>query len=85
MLWVLFDQTHNFHGYPTFQHWLTKVKGQLANLAGVKYVGMVNHIVLARAYARSGFSLYPTSYPETGCKCINHLLASIFEQELIDP
>ncbi len=60
-------ETHNFHGYPTFQHWLTKVKGQLANLPGVTYVGMVNHIALAHAYARTGFSLYPTSYPETGC------------------
>ena len=28
---------------------------------------MANHTVLARAYARAGFTLYPTTYPETGC------------------
>ena len=28
---------------------------------------MVNHTVLAGAYARAGFALYPTTYPETGC------------------
>ena len=34
---------------------------------GVTYVGMVGHAELANAYARAGFVLYPTSFPETGC------------------
>jgi hypothetical protein len=39
----------------------------LLQQAGVHYVGLVNATVLAEYYARSGFLLYPTSFPETGC------------------
>merc|ERR1711968_346578 len=34
---------------------------------GITYVGMADHHKLATGYAKAGFYLYPTSYPETGC------------------
>ena len=40
---------------------------KLLSQEGVTYVGMVGHTELAKAYARAGFVLYPTSFPETGC------------------
>ena len=49
-----------------FPGWMARMRSLLA-ADGVRYVGLVDHTVLARAYARAGFSLYPTSYPETGC------------------
>ena len=33
---------------------------------GVNYVGMVDHVTLAEGFARAGFVLYPTVFPETG-------------------
>lgn len=54
---------------PDFESWINHINGTITNLAtkGVTYVGMVSHQELALAYARAGFSLYPTSYSETAC------------------
>ena len=49
-----------------FEPWLAEMKRMLQQ-DGVKYFGMVDHHTLAVAYARAGFYLYPTSFPETGC------------------
>ena len=49
-----------------FDAWLADTKA-LLDQPGVVYVGLVDHATLARAYARAGYCLYPTSYPETGC------------------
>merc|ERR1711968_139854 len=49
-----------------FEPWLAEMK-QMLRQDGVKYYGMVDHRTLATAYARAGFYLYPTSFPETGC------------------
>ena len=49
-----------------FGPWLAEMKEMLRQ-DGVEYYGMVDHRTLAKAYARSGFYLYPTSFPETGC------------------
>ena len=51
---------------PNFPNWIKYIKGLLKQ-KGVHYYGMVDHHTLAHAYARAGFSLYPTSFPETGC------------------
>ncbi|GBG28190.1 UDP-N-acetylglucosamine--peptide N-acetylglucosaminyltransferase 110 kDa subunit [Hondaea fermentalgiana] len=52
-----------------FETWVHQLNTTIQTLAaeGVEYVGMVSHQDLAKAYARAGFSLYPTSFPETGC------------------
>lgn len=42
---------------------------------GVEYRGMVDHAALARGYANSGFLLYPTTYPETGCVTVMKAMA----------
>eukprot|EP00501_MAST-03F_sp_TOSAG23-6_P001795 GSMAST32.ASY1.ANO1.1873.1 assembled CDS len=49
-----------------FDEWLRHMK-TLLKQPGIRYIGMVGHGELAEAYASSGFSLYPTSFPETGC------------------
>ena len=49
-----------------FDAWLADTKA-LLDQPGVVYVGLVDQVTLARAYARAGYCLYPTSYPETGC------------------
>ena len=36
---------------------------------------MVGHDELARGYARAGFVLYPTTYPETGCVSVMKAMA----------
>ena len=46
--------------------WIAKMQGLLTQ-PGVRYLGMVNHTLLAAEYADAGFILYPTSFPETGC------------------
>ena len=48
------------------QRWLESM-ARLLQQPGVQYIGHVNHTELARHYAASGFFLYPTSFPETGC------------------
>jgi predicted O-linked N-acetylglucosamine transferase (SPINDLY family) len=50
----------------SFEPWLAEMK-QMLRQDGVAYFGMVDHRTLATAYARAGFYLYPTSFPETGC------------------
>ena len=50
----------------SFNAWLARMK-QLLKQPGVYYYGLVQHEVLAEAYAKAGFALYPTSFPETGC------------------
>ena len=50
-----------------FEAWVGAVKEKMKSLPGVNYVGMVPHDKLTREYAASGFILYPTKYPETGC------------------
>ena len=49
-----------------FDRWLERMK-RLLDQKGIYYVGMVGHVELAKAYAQTGFVLYPTSFPETGC------------------
>ncbi|EKX49736.1 hypothetical protein GUITHDRAFT_135897 [Guillardia theta CCMP2712] len=44
-----------------------RVEDMLASLPGIRRHGMVNQTVLATAYARAGFWLYPTSMAETSC------------------
>lgn len=51
---------------PQCDAWLDRMHALLKQ-PGVVYIGLVNHTVLADAYASSGFTLYPTSFPETGC------------------
>eukprot|EP00945_MAST-04E_sp_MAST-4E-sp1_P004700 g4700.t1 len=51
---------------PNFPSWLQKMK-ELLKQDGIIYHGMADHHTLGKGYARSGFYLYPTSYPETGC------------------
>ncbi|KAH8046973.1 protein N-acetylglucosaminyltransferase [Aureococcus anophagefferens] len=45
------------------------------SMPGVDYRGMVGHDELARGYARAGFVLYPTTYPETGCVSVMKAMA----------
>jgi glycosyltransferase involved in cell wall biosynthesis len=49
-----------------FVQWRSNIE-RLLEQPGVQYHGLVNHTVLAEAYAQAGFVLYPTVYPETGC------------------
>jgi glycosyltransferase involved in cell wall biosynthesis len=49
-----------------FETWMSNMR-ELLNQKGVRYVGMVDQSTLSRAYLESGFALYPTSFPETGC------------------
>ena len=58
------------HMGPGFAAWRARMERLLhgpSALPGVVYVGMVDHVRLAAAYAEAHFSLYPTVYPETGC------------------
>lgn len=50
-----------------FDAWVSAIKDKMKSLPSVNYVGMVPHDKLTREYAASGFILYPTEYPETGC------------------
>jgi len=50
-----------------FDAWVDGMKNKMESLPGVNYIGMVPHDQLTREYAASGFILYPTVYPETGC------------------
>ena len=70
-LYVYYGFTNKFIAWgkqhmSNFDTWLINIK-KLLNQPGVYYIGLVDHITLANAYASSGFTLYPTSYPETGC------------------
>ncbi|CAM9221466.1 unnamed protein product [Discosporangium mesarthrocarpum] len=49
-----------------FDEWMSDMM-LLLEQDGIDYRGMVDHHTLARAYARAGFILYPTAFPETGC------------------
>ncbi|CAM9627826.1 unnamed protein product, partial [Choristocarpus tenellus] len=49
-----------------FDEWIIEMNTLLGQ-EGVIYKGMVDHHTLAEAYARAGFILYPTTFPETGC------------------
>jgi protein O-GlcNAc transferase len=51
---------------PDFDAWMAQMWELLAQ-DGVQYFGMVDHMQLAHAFARAGFILYPTAFPETGC------------------
>ena len=59
---------------PDFDGWRAKVE-ELLEQPGVEYAGMVSHETLARGYGRAGFTLYPTTYPETGCVSIMKAMA----------
>ncbi|KAJ8598503.1 hypothetical protein CTAYLR_001371 [Chrysophaeum taylorii] len=59
---------------PAFGVWRAQVEALLRQ-DGVHYVGMVDHDTLARGYARAGFLLYPTTYPETGCVTVMKAMA----------
>ena len=51
---------------PNFDAWYAEMLSML-KYDGITYVGMADHHKLATGYAKAGFYLYPTSYPETGC------------------
>ena len=59
---------------PAFDAWRAEVE-RLLRQPGVDYRGMVGHDELARGYARAGFVLYPTTYPETGCVSVMKAMA----------
>ncbi|KAK7242259.1 protein N-acetylglucosaminyltransferase [Aureococcus anophagefferens] len=59
---------------PAFDAWRAEVE-RLLRQPGVDYRGMVGHDELARGYARAGFVLYPTTYPETGCVSLMKAMA----------
>lgn len=70
-LWVYYGFTDAFQSWARshmsdFDTWMLHMR-RLLDQDGVRYVGMVNQSTLSEAYWRSGFSLYPTSFPETGC------------------
>lgn len=70
-LWVYYGFTDAFMRWgriniPRFDEWMLTMQ-RLLRQEGVNYVGLVDQAELARAYWRSGFALYPTSFPETGC------------------
>jgi len=69
-----FDKFGRQHLGPNFEEWRDGML-QLLQQDGVVYRGMVSHQVLAEAYARAGFILYPTTYPETGCVTIMKAMA----------
>lgn len=53
-------------GETQFSVWYEDIQNLLQQ-DGVEYIGSVNHYDLTIAYRESGFLLYPTTYPETGC------------------
>jgi len=59
---------------PAFDAWRAEIE-RLLGQPGVDYRGMVGHDELARGYARAGFVLYPTTYPETGCVSVMKAMA----------
>eukprot|EP00948_MAST-09A_sp_MAST-9A-sp1_P004176 g4176.t1 len=59
---------------PNFDSWLASMK-ELLKQPGINYHGMVGHEELAVAYSKAGFTLYPTSFPETGCVALMKALA----------
>jgi protein O-GlcNAc transferase len=68
----------NFEGgQHAFESWVAAMRSKLDVLRddGVEYHGMVGHDELARAYARAGFFLYPTSFSETGCIALMKAMA----------
>jgi predicted O-linked N-acetylglucosamine transferase (SPINDLY family)/glycosyltransferase involved in cell wall biosynthesis/tetratricopeptide (TPR) repeat protein len=81
-LHVYYGFTQGFMRYLTIargdqgaKEWVDDVK-QLLEQPGVTYHGMVSAEELGHAYARSGFWLYPTSFPETGCIAALKAMAS---------
>ena len=48
-----------------------RVEDMLASLPGIRRHGMVNQTVLATAYARAGFWLYPTRSGRSGTSCLS--------------
>jgi len=58
-----------------FDEWMRSMLKTIEDTEGVFLEGMVSHVQLAKAYARAGFSLYPTSFPETGCVSIMKAMA----------
>ena len=79
ILSVYYGFTNSFMKYgkstiPQFDIWYTEML-ELLKQEGVTYYGMVNHHVLANAYAEAGFYLYPTIFPETGCVALMKAMA----------
>ena len=69
-----FDNFGRQHLGANFEDWRQGML-QLLKQDGIEYRGMVSHQVLAEAYARAGFILYPTTYPETGCVTVMKAMA----------
>eukprot|EP00736_Rhodelphis_marinus_P006544 Rmarinus@m.4246 len=67
---VYYGFTKGFHRafsqHPWFNGWMEKMQRGLSQ-EGVTYHGLVDHVTLSDAFARSGFWLYPTTFPETSC------------------
>eukprot|EP00736_Rhodelphis_marinus_P008988 Rmarinus@m.23949 len=70
-------ELHVFYGFtkffyvlhannPDMMAWKDEIE-ELLKQEGVVYHGMVGHEELARAFAQSGFWVYPTDAPETSC------------------
>eukprot|EP00752_Nemacystus_decipiens_P012726 g11275.t1 len=57
-----------------FDEWMVDMK-QLLGQEGVLYKGMVDHETLYAAYARAGFVLYPSTFPEIGCNSLIKAMA----------
>ena len=58
-----------------FEAWLATLRS-LVQQPGVRALGTASHAVMARAYARAGYLLYPTNFPETGCITVMKAMAS---------
>ena len=69
------EQLRRSMGREKYESFYSRVM-PLLDQPGVGYKGAVGHEELARAYANSGFLLYPTQYPETGCITVQKAMAS---------
>ncbi|TMW60248.1 hypothetical protein Poli38472_000290 [Pythium oligandrum] len=58
-----------------FDSWKLEID-HLLTQEGVQYVGLVDHLTLARGYAAAGFYLYPTTFSETSCVSLMKAMAN---------
>lgn len=60
---------------PDYSLWKEKMM-RLLQQDGVRYHGMASHSEMATAFSMSGFLLYPSTFPETGCITVMKAMAS---------
>jgi protein O-GlcNAc transferase len=53
-------------GQAEFDSWYLKMM-DLISQDGIEYIGSVDHVTLEEGLSTSGFLLYPSTFPETGC------------------